>query len=62
VRSTILRPETNYDPNKGISVKGISDAILKTEGTVVEIIHHHARDSSLISRHGRVLTADTMAY
>jgi hypothetical protein len=30
-----LRPETNYELTKGINVKGISNALLRTEGTVM---------------------------
>jgi hypothetical protein len=30
-----LRSENNYEPSKGISVKGISDALSRTEGTVL---------------------------
>jgi len=29
-----LRPEFDYEPTKGINVRGISNALLKTEGTV----------------------------
>ena len=35
VRSASLRPEFNYEPAKGIDVKGISDVLLRTEGTVL---------------------------
>ena len=35
VRSTKWRPEINYEPTEGIDAKGISDAILRTEGTVL---------------------------
>jgi hypothetical protein len=35
VKSAKLRPEINYEPTKGIDVKGISDVLLRTEGTVL---------------------------
>ena len=35
VKSARLRPEINYEPTKGIDVKGISDVLLRTEGTVL---------------------------
>ena len=34
-RGTRLRPGFNYEPTKGINVKGISNALLRTEGTVM---------------------------
>jgi len=34
VRGAILRPEINYESTEGINVKGISNALLRTEGTV----------------------------
>ena len=30
-----MRPEINYEPTKGIDVKGISDVLLRTDGTVL---------------------------
>jgi hypothetical protein len=33
VKSTSLKPGCNYEPTKGINVKGISNALLRTEGT-----------------------------
>ena len=35
VRGARLRPEINYKPTEGINVKGISNAPLRTEGTVL---------------------------
>jgi len=35
VRGTRLRPGFNYDPTKGINIKGISKVLLRTEGTVL---------------------------
>jgi len=35
IRSTKLKSEVNFEPANGISVKGISDALLRTEGTVL---------------------------
>jgi len=35
VKSARLRPEINYEHTKGIDVKGISDVLLRTEGTVL---------------------------
>jgi hypothetical protein len=35
VSGTRLRPEINYEPTKDLSVKGISDALLRTDGTVL---------------------------
>jgi hypothetical protein len=33
-KSTSLKPGFEYEPAKGINVKGISNALLRTEGTV----------------------------
>jgi hypothetical protein len=30
-----MRSEINYEPNEGVNVKGISNALLRTEGTVL---------------------------
>jgi len=30
-----MRPEINYEPTEGVNVKGISNALLRTEGTVL---------------------------
>jgi len=35
VRGARLKPEINYEPTEGIDVKGISNALLRTEGTVL---------------------------
>jgi hypothetical protein len=35
VRSNRLRPEINYELSKGICVKGMSDALLRTDGIVL---------------------------
>jgi len=35
IRGTKLKLEVNFEPANGISVKGISDALLRTEGTVL---------------------------
>jgi len=35
VRSARLRPEINYEPTEGTDVKGISNALLRTGGTVL---------------------------
>ena len=35
VRGARLRPEINYEPTEGINVKGISNALLRTDGTVL---------------------------
>jgi hypothetical protein len=35
IRGTRLQPEVDFEPANGISVKGISDALLRTEGTVL---------------------------
>ena len=35
VRGNRLRPGFNYEPTKGINVKGISNSLLRTEGTVM---------------------------
>jgi hypothetical protein len=34
VKSTSLKPGFEYDPPKGINVKGITNALLRTEGTI----------------------------
>jgi hypothetical protein len=33
VKSASLKPVFNYEPTKGINMKGISNALLRTEGT-----------------------------
>jgi hypothetical protein len=33
VKSTSLKPGFKFEPTKGINVKGISNALLRTEGT-----------------------------
>jgi len=53
VRGTKLKPEVNFEPANGISVKGISDALLRTEGTAVEIIYLNSRNYPLVSCYGR---------
>jgi hypothetical protein len=35
VRGIKLKPEVRFEPTNGISVKGISDVLLRTEGTVL---------------------------
>jgi hypothetical protein len=35
VKGASLNPGFNYEPTRGINVKGISNALLKTEGTVI---------------------------
>jgi len=35
VKGASLNPGFNYEPTKGINVRGISNALLKTEGTVI---------------------------
>ena len=35
VRGARLRPQINYEPTEGINVKGIYNALLRTEGTVL---------------------------
>jgi hypothetical protein len=34
VKNASLKPGFNYKPTKGINVKGISSALLRTEGTI----------------------------
>jgi hypothetical protein len=38
IRGAKLKPEVKFEPANGISVKGISDALLGTEGTVLLIL------------------------
>jgi hypothetical protein len=47
LRSTTMRPEFNYEPTKGIDVKGISDVLWRTKGTVTEIVYLNARNTHL---------------
>jgi hypothetical protein len=35
IKGASLRPEINYEPTKGINVRGISNTLLRTEGTVM---------------------------
>jgi len=53
VKGASLNPGFNYEPTKGINVRGISNALLKNEGTVTLKIFTHTRDYTYISHYGR---------
>ena len=42
VKSASLRPGFDHQPNNGINVKGIANTLLRTEGTVTQIINTDA--------------------
>jgi hypothetical protein len=35
VKATSLRPDINYETTKGVEIKGISNSLLRTEGTAI---------------------------
>ena len=67
VRGTRLRPEINYESTKGINMKGISNELLRTEGTVMlklftlthETTHlFHVMGEGFDCRYDRILGQD----
>ena len=46
VKGASLNPGFNYEPTKGINVRGISNALLKTEGTVMLKIFTHTHETT----------------
>jgi hypothetical protein len=53
VKGASLRSEIDYEPTRGINVRGISNTLLKTEGTVVLKLFTTTHETTHISYHGR---------
>jgi hypothetical protein len=53
VKGSSLNPGFDYEPTKGINVRGISNTLLKTEGTVILRIFTPTRDYTYLSHYGR---------
>ena len=53
VKGKSLKPGTNYEPTKGINMKGMSNALITNEGTVTLKLLTSSHETTLISYHGR---------
>ena len=63
VKGARLGSEINYEPNEGVNVKGISNALLRTEGTVLLKLFAATHETThMFHAMGEGSTVDTTVY